>query len=1029
ELFLQVPPYPAKLYLRDVAGSSAYRVDLVVTAKEIYVLVDSSIYCAVDNNDVVTDEWAAIDGELAYGRWYTDEDGYVDSFKDLGPDDPRYGSVVLPISGWLNASYSAEGAGLPGVNGANTEEEFHYQINVVWKSAVVYSDNVVLDKSGYEIGPTEVYNPTFYMALCNGTDTVVKGLYVTIWYPNVTTWHDSDLWYTVPGKPEDLESVEDLPIYLSANELWAEGKKRFELVPGPRFMNTTWKYTFIANHSDIDWLDNLVHTALVLNNETFGDGALRTASPTKDIDVPIMLAAAKQVLFEVLTWRDEVGIATAYPIPGYTVKYMIRNKDAGIVAAEGEAVTDAEGKVVLSSGSTVDKVFWVGMTIRYRVEPPEKFKDMTHAYYPDEEPSHWALAQIDTWFTSVEEGLLCNGLCTYSKIYERSKPYVVEVDYTAVTVRVTDYNGRPIAGALVQLWDKASGKLAAYFETVDYTWEAKPVNMTGFWATHGLDMATGTVKIPFQEKARLFGGKGFTRLMNVTVGPLAFDANNDDDVNDAGETLPFRGIPPSVAREMGVNPSYVTYIVRVFWTPPGTVKDGVIYPDTEHAGRTAKVYDSEEDETTWKVLLPRHIAYWPEFARQLWVYEIRSDEAPTGALVKEHKDAYAAIFDVEARFNYEGKPLGDLKKDLEITLEGQGVSIKFTGVDKITVTGLVRGTYVITAKWKGVEVAKRTIDLSNVNVGTTVTADISLALTDVSFRVVDLFGRALKDAKVEVTPDTYGGISNVGGVVTIRAIITTQTYEFKISWTSPVYGTTASKTIADTPEGLKAMKTIELPVGTVTVSVVDTKDRPIVGAEVTFGKVTKTTDAAGKAYFEGVPLEKDGVGISYDVTIKREGYVVFSGSETVSKARTTITEIGELFTIKVRVVGAAGQGLPFAKVVVKRAGAEIGTYTTDEGGFLEVSKMPLSDYTVEAEWKGFKGSATVSKDDLKAGRAVEISLPPYTEIAGIPLTFGALLALIIGFIILVIVVVILLSEYIRWRGRRLGIYPPPPPKK
>ena len=137
-----------------------------------------------------------------------------------------------------------------------------------------------------------------------------------------------------------------------------------------------------------------VHTALVLNNETFGDGALRTASATKDIDVPIMLAAAKQVLFEVLTWRDEAGIATAYPIPGYTVKYVIRETGGGFVAAEGEAVTDAEGKVVLSSGDTVDKVFWVGMTIRYRVEPPEKFKDMTHAYYPDEEPSHLSLIHI-----------------------------------------------------------------------------------------------------------------------------------------------------------------------------------------------------------------------------------------------------------------------------------------------------------------------------------------------------------------------------------------------------------------------------------------------------------------------------------------------------------------------------------------------------------------------------------------------------------------------------------------------------------
>ena len=937
--------------------------------------------------------------------------GYVDSFKDLGPDDPRYGSVVLPIGGWLNDTFHD--------GWAVTEDEFHYQINVVWKSAVVYSDNLVLDKTGYEIKPTEVYNVRFIFALSNSTDVAdaVRDLNLWIYYPNVTKWHEAGYWHTVPPTPQDYEACEDsafkcekrVTLISSAD---ADGVAEFELIPGPRFMNTTWKYVFSANHSEISWLDDLVHTKLVLNNETFGDDGLR-ASGKLSIDVPIMLAAAKQVLFEVLTWRDEAGIATAYPIPGYTVKYVIRQTGGGLVAASGEAVTDAEGKVVIPSGRTVDKVFWVGMTIRYRVEPPEKFKDMTHAYYPDEEPSHWALAEIDT---EIKDGL-CYGLCTYSKLYPRSKPYIVEVDYTAVTVRVTDYNGRRLAGARVELWDKASGKLAAYSETVDHEWEAKPVNMTGFWATHGLDIATGEIKIPFQEKARTLGGKGFTRLMNVTVGPVEFDTDGDDEIN---VRIMNRGIPPSPEA------SYVTYIVRVRWTPPaGKVEDGVLYPHPEIKGRAAKVYDSHEDEVTWKVLLPRHIAYWPEVERSLRVYYIPSSEAPTGAKVKEHADVNAAIFDVEAKFVYD-----DNKEppELDITFSGQGVTIPAKGTS-VKVIGLVRGTYMIEAKFKGELVARTPIDLSDVNVGT-VTRSIPVALTDVSFKAVDMLGRTLKDAKVSVSPDIYAPEpSNLGGIITVRAMVRSKLYTFKISWTSPVYGTEASVTIADTPEGLKARRVVELPVGTVTVSVVDLKGRPISGAEVTFGKVTKKTDAAGKAYFEGVPLEKEGAGISYDVVVKREGFVVFTGTETVSRARTTITEIGELFTIRVRVVGAAGQGLPFAKVVIKRAGAEIGTYTTDEGGFLEVPKMALSDYTVEAEWKGFRGSATISKEDLKAGRAVEISLPPYTEIAGVPLTFGALLALIIGFIILVIVIVILLSEYIRWRGRRLGIYPPPPPKK
>jgi len=1009
EIYVQVPPAPAKLLLRNVlplSRSETPKLDVAVSADYVYIMLETG---------------ETPNGLLAYGRWYTDEDGYVNSFKALGADDPRCGTVVLPISGWLNETFH---------DGTNkTEDEFHYQLNVVWKSAVVYSDNFLLDKSGYEIGPTEVYNPTFYMALCNSTDTVVKGLYVTIWYPNVTTWHEKNLWYTVPDKPEDLESTEDLPVYLSANELWSAGRKSFELMPGPRFMNTTWKYTFLANHSDIDWLDNLVATKLVLNNETFGDGALRMKSPTKDIDVPIMLAAAKSVLFEVLTWRDEAGIATAYPVPNYTVKYVIRNKDAGVVAAEGTLKTNAEGIAVDEegklpmSGTTVDKVFWVGMTIRFRVEPPEEFKDMTHAYYPDEEPSHWAVSTIDTWFTNVSEGLLCNGLCVLDG---RSKPYLVEVDYTAVTIRVTDYNGRPVKGALVQLWDKASGKLAAWSETVDHTWTAKPVDMTEFWATHGFDPATGEIHVPFQDKAREFGGEGFTRLMNVSVGPVSFDANNDDDADDAGESIPYRGVPPGEAH--GENPSYITYIVRTFWTPPGTVENGVLYPDTAHAGRQAKVYDSEEDEVTWKVLLPRHIAYWPEVQRSLRVYEIRTDEAPTGALVKEHRDVHAAIFDVKARFSYDGKPLGDFAKDLEVTFEGQGVSVTVSGKDEVTIPGLVRGTYAVTAKWKGVEVGRTPIDLSNVNVGT-VTANVPLALTDVSFTVVDMNGRPLPDASVSLSPETYGTVSNVGGIITIKAIVTTESYELKASWTSPVYGTTAVASVVDTPEGFKAKRTVELPVGTVVVSVVDREGNPIAGAEVTFGKVTKKTDAMGKAYFEQVPLEGEAGGVSYDITVKREGAVVFSGSETVSKSKTTLTFIGELFTLKVRVVGAAKQPLPYAKVVVKRGGAEIGTFTADESGVVEVPNLPLSDYTVEVEWKDFTGSGTVSKDDLTKGRAVEIPLEPYIEIAGIPLTFGTFVALIIGIILLVIVVVIILSEYIRWRGRRLGIYPPAPPKK
>ncbi len=923
---------------------------------------------------------------------------------------------------------------------------------------MVYSDNVILDKEGYEAGVSEVYNARFIMALSNSTEAPLAGLTVKLWYPNVTIWWDEGLWYTVPSKPGDLETdVPDLPLYLSEDEVWADGTLSSELVPGPRFMNTTWKYEVVATHDDIDWLDNLVATQFVLNNETFGDDGLRVRT-TSAIDVPFMLNAARWIVFSVTTWRDEGGIPTAYPVTDYLVKYVVKEPYPGgedgveIIAAEGEATTDAEGKVLLESSTTdPTKVFWAGMIIRYRVEPPAYTADyaadfwktwlegkeadiidrsgeyvppaeppkMTGAYYPDEEPTHWAIEEISTRWIPHPEGLLCDGLCVHEF---RSKPYIVWVTYTAVTVRATDFNGRPLEGALVQLWDKGSGKLAAWHYTAGKEWTARPIDLESFMVWHGLDPETGEVRIPLQSEPRTFGGPGFTGVMNVSVGPVSYDTTTDPD--DSIDFFSFRNVPDKPET------SFVTYIVRTYWLSddrnPGDATGDLkaVWPFIQSQAK--KVYDSEEDEPVHKLLLPRWIAGARfGFPESLDIPELI---APPGALVREHRDVQAAVFDLRMRFSYDGKPLGEFAGDLEVKFIKAFSELTFKGKDVIDIKRLPRGTYTVIAYWKGVEVARRTIDLSEVNVGT-VTADIPLAMTDVSFKVVDMLGRPLVDATVDVAPETYGSFSNVGGIITIRAIVTTQAYEFRISWRSPDYGTEASVTIADTPAGLAARREIELPVGDVTVAVVDLKGEPISGAEVSFGGIAKTTDAEGKALFEQVPLESDGAGISYDIQVKREGFTAFSGAETVSRSKTTITVVGELFTLRVRVVGAAGQGLPFAKVVVKRAGAEIGTFTTDEGGFLEVPKLALSDYEVEAEWKGFRGTATVTKDDLRAGRAVEISLPPYIDLAGIPLTFATFLALIIGLILLVIVLVVILSEYIRWRGRRLGIYPPPPAKK
>jgi len=312
-------------------------------------------------------------------------------------------------------------------------------------------------------------------------------------------------------------------------------------------MNTTWKYVFSANHTAIDWMDDLVATQFVLNNETFGDGALKAVTRSK-IDVPIMLNAAHQLQFLVLGWRDEQGIPTAYPLEGFTVKYEVRNKAAGITAASGSAVTDAKGLVTVSSNpADPTKVLWSGMTIRYRVEPPSwlinvndaKWKSLLDArgvtyveyagytpdprvsvgaYFPDEVPTHFALKEIGT---TIDEDGYCFGLCVAYFPEEgrtRSKPFIVNVDYTIVTVRALDFNGRPLRGAFVEIVERASGRTAGWSYTFGSTWTRQPIDLQQLYDYHRVAL------LP----ARTVGGDGYTEFMPVAVGPWNYDANNDD---------------------------------------------------------------------------------------------------------------------------------------------------------------------------------------------------------------------------------------------------------------------------------------------------------------------------------------------------------------------------------------------------------------------------------------------------------------------------------------------------------------------
>jgi hypothetical protein len=293
---------------------------------------------------------------------------------------------------------------------------------------------------------------------------------------------------------------------------------------------------------------------------------------------------------------------------------------------------------------------------------------------------------------------------------------------------------------------------------------------------------------------------------------------------------------------------------------------------------------------------------------------------------------------------------------------------------------------------------------------------VVLALRDVSFTVVDRQGRTLIGAKV-----TVGKITQTGDtVVTLLAIPDGVSYDFKVEWTSK-YGTTASATVRETARGLQEKGSIVLLVDDVTINVVDFDGRPVAGADVTIATEKGETDSQGIVIFSQVPLEN-----KYIINVSKDG-TTFDPAEVIfTAARTSATiEVG-IYDIIVVVKGAAGQPIQGAVVQLLKNNVPLEPkLTTDSSGTAIFTKVVGADYAVKATYEQFETQGSLPKKT----RSITLTLDLYTVLFGVPMTFATFLALIIGLILLVIVVAVIVSEYIRWRGRRLGIYPAAPPKK
>jgi hypothetical protein len=331
---------------------------------------------------------------------------------------------------------------------------------------------------------------------------------------------------------------------------------------------------------------------------------------------------------------------------------------------------------------------------------------------------------------------------------------------------------------------------------------------------------------------------------------------------------------------------------------------------------------------------------------------------------------------------------------------------------------VVRGTYDVLARWpdeRGVEIGLVTVDVS----GSNVVGTVVLALRDISFSVVDKQGRQLSGARISISPKLMRDEDmhlTPDTVFTLLRIPDGRTYDFTVEWASE-FGTTAKTVVRDTPAGLQARGSITLPVDDVLIKVVDLEGRAVAGAAIKFaGRDVGSTDSQGVLIVGQVPLDSE-----YPITVTKDGAEMGSYLVRFTASRTSATIQAGIYDITVLVKGTAGQPIQGALVELVKGGTTIARVATDASGTAVFSKVIGADYVVRASYGGFRAETGLPKGI----RNTQITLDIYTSLLGVPVNFPTFLVLTIGFILLIIVAAFAVSEYISWRGRRLGIYPPP----
>jgi len=186
--------------------------------------------------------------------------------------------------------------------------------------------------------------------------------------------------------------------------------------------------------------------------------------------------------------------------------------------------------------------------------------------------------------------------------------------------------------------------------------------------------------------------------------------------------------------------------------------------------------------------------------------------------------------------------------------------------------------------------------------------------------------------------------------------------------------------------------------------------------------ITEVTDSEGNIKLINIPSSvSTASGKKYPLRVEKTTWRGYDAlrvpvEKEITSTTTYYIVADNIVALNVRVLGARGQGLPYASVYAE----PVLTVVADESGFVSV-ELPRRVYTVTATYKGKTASIKADvTDPAKFVFDATVTLDVYIELFGYAMSAGEFALSIVLGIIVVFIVAFIVHEYIVWRRKRIA---------